>query len=260
MPIPVTVETGTTSRKARFVLGTMSSGSRAERPAPPTLGHQQAIALCIQFTLSAREEDRGSNERITLVLTRKTHAPTSSANIEAKVVHKKRNAAQPPRPRPRAEERPAASGRRTDRRTDGQTDTERAPREVTVVALTAIMPLLEETMVHQNHPPTLPVVIIGNGPSGICLSYLLSGYKPYFDTGQCTPTQYCTKSCRSPSSSPSLNRGDLRNPVAVLFDTLLHPNADLPMNTPPSSSGDGISSSKSHIWCWGGQLLEGPGM
>lgn len=27
----------------------------------------------------------------------------------------------------------------------------------------------------------------GNGPSGICLSYLLSGYKPYLDTAAAHP-------------------------------------------------------------------------
>lgn len=32
---------------------------------------------------------------------------------------------------------------------------------VTALALTAVMPLLEETTEPQDHPPTLPVVIIG---------------------------------------------------------------------------------------------------
>lgn len=29
--------------------------------------------------------------------------------------------------------------------------------------------------------------VLGNGPSGICLSYLLSGYKPYLDTATVHP-------------------------------------------------------------------------
>lgn len=92
------------------------------------------------------------------------------------------------------------------------------------------MPLLEETSLPQEPPPTIPVVIIGNfyiqglkhkhcilkasicqnkfivivsdcdlanvgvcsflqgnGPSGICLSYLLSGYKPYLDSAAVHP-------------------------------------------------------------------------
>lgn len=96
------------------------------------------------------------------------------------------------------------------------------------LAQAAAMPLLEETTLPQEHPPTVPVVIIGkcfvltfdgftllllttnilnlkntgqetkprfpklglfsgNGPSGICLSYLLSGYKPYLDTATVHP-------------------------------------------------------------------------
>lgn len=33
----------------------------------------------------------------------------------------------------------------------------------------------------------LAVIIIGNGPSGICLSYLLSGYTPYVRPGAAHP-------------------------------------------------------------------------
>lgn len=33
----------------------------------------------------------------------------------------------------------------------------------------------------------LKTCVLGNGPSGICLSYLLSGYKPYLDTATVHP-------------------------------------------------------------------------
>uniref|UniRef100_A0A3P8ULT5 Oxidative stress induced growth inhibitor family member 2 n=1 Tax=Cynoglossus semilaevis TaxID=244447 RepID=A0A3P8ULT5_CYNSE len=98
------------------------------------------------------------------------------------------------------------------------------------------MPLLEETALPQDHPPTVPVVIIGNGPSGICLSYLLSGYKPYLDTTTVHPNQILYRKLQETKHLPITEQdleylsegleGRSRNPVAVLFDTLLHPNAD----------------------------------
>ncbi|MEQ2170624.1 hypothetical protein GOODEAATRI_002237, partial [Goodea atripinnis] len=136
------------------------------------------------------------------------------------------------------------------------------PHRVPVLAQAAAMPLLEETTLPQEQPPTLPVVIIGNGPSGICLSYLLSGYKPYLDTATVHPNPILYRKLQEAKHLPiteqvensfmfthklfyTLNSGqqtllffqDLeylseglegrsRNPVAVLFDTLLHPNAD----------------------------------
>ncbi|MEQ2214987.1 hypothetical protein XENOCAPTIV_025252, partial [Xenoophorus captivus] len=102
----------------------------------------------------------------------------------------------------------------------------------------------------------------GNGPSGICLSYMLSGYKPYLDTATVHPNPILYRKLQEAKHLPiteqvensfmfthklfyTLNSGqqtllfvqDLeylseglegrsRNPVAVLFDTLLHPNAD----------------------------------
>ncbi|XP_072250382.1 oxidative stress-induced growth inhibitor 2 isoform X2 [Leuresthes tenuis] len=98
------------------------------------------------------------------------------------------------------------------------------------------MPLLEETTLPQEHPLTLPVVIIGNGPSGICLSYLLSGYKPFLDTATVHPNPILYRKLQETKHLPITEQdleylsegleGRSRNPIAVLFDTLLHPNAD----------------------------------
>ncbi|XP_056142474.1 oxidative stress-induced growth inhibitor 2 [Lampris incognitus] len=105
------------------------------------------------------------------------------------------------------------------------------------------MPLLEETTLPQEHPPTLPVVVIGNGPSGICLSYLLSGYKPYLDTGTVHPNPILYRKLQETKHLPITEQdleylsegleGRSGNPVAVLFDSLLHPNADFGYEFPP---------------------------
>ncbi|XP_040890252.1 oxidative stress induced growth inhibitor 1 [Toxotes jaculatrix] len=82
----------------------------------------------------------------------------------------------------------------------------------------------------------LPVVIIGNGPSGICLSYLLSGYTPYLSPEASHPNPLLlSKLVEQPHLS--LLEQDLEylceglegrssNPVAVLFDSLLLPDSD----------------------------------
>lgn len=82
----------------------------------------------------------------------------------------------------------------------------------------------------------MPVVVIGNGPSGICLSYLLSGYTPYLSPGASHPNPLLqSKLAEQPHLS--LLEQDLEylceglegrssNPVAVLFDSLLLPDSD----------------------------------
>ncbi|KAI4886354.1 hypothetical protein NFI96_017975 [Prochilodus magdalenae] len=82
----------------------------------------------------------------------------------------------------------------------------------------------------------LPVVIVGNGPSGICLSYLLSGYTPYLSPDSFHPNPILhSKLTQNPHLS--LFEQDLEylcegvegrssNPVAVLFDSLLLPDSD----------------------------------
>uniref|UniRef100_A0A1A8G438 Oxidative stress induced growth inhibitor family member 2 n=2 Tax=Nothobranchius korthausae TaxID=1143690 RepID=A0A1A8G438_9TELE len=105
------------------------------------------------------------------------------------------------------------------------------------------MPLLEGTTLPQEHPPTLPVVVIGNGPSGICLSYMLSGYKPHLDPATVHPNSVLYRKLQE-AKHLAITEQDLeylseglegrsRNPVAVLFDTLLHPNADFGYEFPP---------------------------
>ncbi|CAL8256670.1 unnamed protein product [Boreogadus saida] len=105
------------------------------------------------------------------------------------------------------------------------------------------MPLLEETSEPKGRPPTLPVVVIGNGPSGICLSYLLSGYKPYLETGAVHPNPILYQKLQQAKHLPITEQdleylsegleGRSGNPVAVLFDTLMHPNADFGYELPP---------------------------
>ncbi|XP_062852819.1 oxidative stress induced growth inhibitor 1 [Trichomycterus rosablanca] len=91
---------------------------------------------------------------------------------------------------------------------------------------------------HNNGPEdVLPVVIIGNGPSGICLSYLLSGYTPYLSPEAFHPNPIL-QSKLAENPNVSLFEQDLKylceglegrssNPVALLFDSLLLPDSDL---------------------------------
>ncbi|XP_058603207.1 oxidative stress-induced growth inhibitor 2 isoform X1 [Onychostoma macrolepis] len=104
------------------------------------------------------------------------------------------------------------------------------------------MPLLEESSVPRDCTRTVPVVIIGNGPSGICLSYLLSGYTPYLDPMAVHPNPILFRKLQEAKQLPITEQdleflcegleGRSGNPVAVLFDTLLHPNADLGFEFP----------------------------
>ncbi|XP_022100915.1 oxidative stress-induced growth inhibitor 2-like [Acanthaster planci] len=81
-----------------------------------------------------------------------------------------------------------------------------------------------------------PAIIVGNGPSGISLSYLLSGNWPYY-TGEPHPDPYLHARLLENEEQSILQQdleflssgleGRSHNPVAVLFDNLYQPNADL---------------------------------
>lgn len=86
------------------------------------------------------------------------------------------------------------------------------------------------------------VAVIGNGPAGIALSYMLSGHWPYF-TGDHPHPYLAHKLNQTPQTS--LLQQDLEelsdglegrsnNPVSVLFDTLMRPNADIGEDHAPS--------------------------
>ncbi|XP_034388007.1 oxidative stress induced growth inhibitor 1 isoform X2 [Cyclopterus lumpus] len=83
-------------------------------------------------------------------------------------------------------------------------------------------------------PP--PVCCSGNGPSGICLSYLLSGYTPYLSPEASHPNPLLHSKLREQPHLSLLEQdleylcegleGRSSNPVAVLFDALLLPDSD----------------------------------
>ncbi|XP_076358161.1 oxidative stress-induced growth inhibitor 2-like [Tachypleus tridentatus] len=84
------------------------------------------------------------------------------------------------------------------------------------------------------------VVVIGNGPSAITLSYLLAGNMPYY-TAQSHPVDFLHY--RLEGLHQSIVDMDLQwlseglegrsnNPVSLLFDALSHPDADLGVEQP----------------------------
>lgn len=86
------------------------------------------------------------------------------------------------------------------------------------------------------------VIVIGNGPSGIALSYLLAGNWPYYNGGV-HPDEMLTSRLAGASPGRSVVKQDLRflsqglegrsnNPVSLLMDTLNHPCADLGLELP----------------------------
>nr|XP_056710367.1 oxidative stress-induced growth inhibitor 2 [Euleptes europaea] len=104
------------------------------------------------------------------------------------------------------------------------------------------MPLLEETTLPVDAPLTLPMVVIGNGPSGICLSYMLSGYRPYLSPDAVHPNPILHSKLKEARHLSLVDQeleylsegleGRSSNPVAILFDTLLHPDADFGFDYP----------------------------
>ncbi|XP_039619011.1 oxidative stress-induced growth inhibitor 1-like isoform X1 [Polypterus senegalus] len=84
--------------------------------------------------------------------------------------------------------------------------------------------------------PALPVVIVGNGPSAICLSYILSGHRPYIKNGAVHPNPILQKKLQQIGDCPLLDQdleylaegveGRSQNPMAVLFDSLVRPDRD----------------------------------
>ncbi|EHB15404.1 Coiled-coil domain-containing protein 112 [Heterocephalus glaber] len=104
------------------------------------------------------------------------------------------------------------------------------------------MPLVEETSLLEDLSVTLPVVIIGNGPSGISLSYMLSGYRPYLSSEAIHPNAILHSKLEEARHLSTVDQdleylsegleGRSSNPVAVLFDTLFHPDADFGYDCP----------------------------
>ncbi|CAG2203668.1 Oxidative stress-induced growth inhibitor 2,Oxidative stress-induced growth inhibitor 1 [Mytilus edulis] len=86
------------------------------------------------------------------------------------------------------------------------------------------------------------VIIIGNGPSGICLSFLLSGNRPYYNGGSHSNV-YLNRKLEKLDKNKSIVEEDLEylsegldgrssNPTALLFDNLCRPDADMGVDNP----------------------------
>ncbi|XP_051887564.1 oxidative stress induced growth inhibitor 1 [Pristis pectinata] len=96
--------------------------------------------------------------------------------------------------------------------------------------------MLEDRVLPDDGSLTIPVLVVGNGPSGICLSYLLSGYRPYLSPLASHPNPILQRKLEENRHLSIVDQdlewlsegleGRSSNPVAVLFDTLLLPDGD----------------------------------
>ncbi|KAH9503500.1 Oxidative stress-induced growth inhibitor 2 [Bulinus truncatus] len=87
------------------------------------------------------------------------------------------------------------------------------------------------------------VIVVGNGPSAIALSFMLAGNRPYYN-GHILSNEYLTKRLQEHAGMAITDmdlpylcdglEGRSNNPVALLFDSLFHPDADLGADNPPA--------------------------
>lgn len=100
------------------------------------------------------------------------------------------------------------------------------------------------------------VIIVGNGPSAISLSYLLHGYRPYYNGNSHSNFPLISKLQDSKASIVEQDleylseglEGRSTNPVALLWDAITHPDADLGVTKPPLVSWKHEpGKAKSHI-------------
>uniref|UniRef100_A0A0B7AQ18 FAD/NAD(P)-binding domain-containing protein n=1 Tax=Arion vulgaris TaxID=1028688 RepID=A0A0B7AQ18_9EUPU len=94
-----------------------------------------------------------------------------------------------------------------------------------------------DTTTVQHHPVTIhtEVIVVGNGPSAISLSNMLAGNRPYYK-GTPLSNEFLTRRLKENMDITLLEQdlgplcesleGRSNNPVALLFDSLFHPDAD----------------------------------
>ncbi|XP_005109784.1 oxidative stress-induced growth inhibitor 2 [Aplysia californica] len=85
------------------------------------------------------------------------------------------------------------------------------------------------------------VVIVGNGPSALALSFMLAGHRPYYD-GTPLSNEFLNDRLVKDMEVSLVDKeleplcegleGRSNNPVALLFDNLFHPDADLGLDNP----------------------------
>ncbi|KAL1512781.1 hypothetical protein ABEB36_002312 [Hypothenemus hampei] len=113
-----------------------------------------------------------------------------------------------------------------------------------------------QTEIHGDNTIYKEVVVIGNGPSGIIVSLMLSGRLPIINSNE-HPDEMLTNRLKT-IKSPNLIQQDLAflaqglegrstNPVSLLMDALLHPCADLGLDLEPLLNFQSVGKEIDHV-------------